>query len=289
MDYSKTMKETQKGKVVIAGAGPGDPELVTLKTVRYLQQADVILTDRLVSSVLLDEYANSKAEIIYVGKQCRRGASTPQSAINQLLVQYASAGKLVLRLKGGDVSIFSNILDELQTLTDNNIPYEIIPGISAALGAAAYSGIPLTARGFSTAVRFVTFYKSDVLTEAYWKELAQTDDTLVFYMSAETIEGVVSNLLAHSISPDKMLAVVEQATTPFQQVHVVSLPEFEKELKGKKIMSPSLIIIGKVVQLHEKFGWLTNSESNESYFEQVSAAIKNLITNQKESAYAGRA
>jgi uroporphyrin-III C-methyltransferase/precorrin-2 dehydrogenase/sirohydrochlorin ferrochelatase/uroporphyrin-III C-methyltransferase len=127
------------------------------------------------------------------------------------------------------------------------------------------------------------------LTEAYWKELAQTDDTLVFYMSAETIEGVVSNLLAHSISPDKMLAVVEQATTPFQQVHVVSLPEFEKELKGKKIMSPSLIIIGKVVQLHEKFGWLTNSESNESYFEQVSAAIKNLITNQKESAYAGRA
>jgi uroporphyrin-III C-methyltransferase/precorrin-2 dehydrogenase/sirohydrochlorin ferrochelatase/uroporphyrin-III C-methyltransferase len=289
MDYSKTMKETQKGKVVIAGAGPGDPELVTLKTVRYLQQADVILTDRLVSSVLLDEYANSKAEIIYVGKQCRRGASTPQSAINQLLVQYASAGKLVLRLKGGDVSIFSNILDELQTLTDNNIPYEIIPGISAALGAAAYSGIPLTARGFSTAVRFVTFYKSDVLTEAYWKELAQTDDTLVFYMSAETIEGVVSNLLAHSISPDKMLAVVEQATTPFQQVHVVSLPEFEKELKGKKIMSPSLIIIGKVVQLHEKFGWLTNSESNESYFEQVSAAIKNLIINQKESAYAGRA
>jgi uroporphyrin-III C-methyltransferase/precorrin-2 dehydrogenase/sirohydrochlorin ferrochelatase/uroporphyrin-III C-methyltransferase len=289
MDYSKTMKETQKGKVVIAGAGPGDPELVTLKTVRYLQQADVILTDRLVSSVLLDEYANSKAEIIYVGKQCRRGASTPQSAINQLLVQYASAGKLVLRLKGGDVSIFSNILDELQALTDNNIPYEIIPGISAALGAAAYSGIPLTARGFSTAVRFVTFYKSDVLTEAYWKELAQTDDTLVFYMSAETIEGVVSNLLAHSISPDKMLAVVEQATTPFQQVHVVSLPEFEKELKGKKIMSPSLIIIGKVVQLHEKFGWLTNSESNESYFEQVSAAIKNLITNQKESAYAGRA
>ena len=118
------MKQTQKGKVVIAGAGPGDPELITLKTLRYLQQADVILTDRLVSAVLLDEYANREAEIIYVGKQCRRGASTPQKTINQLLVHYAGEGKLVLRLKGGDVSIFSNILDELQTLTDYLSPQE---------------------------------------------------------------------------------------------------------------------------------------------------------------------
>ena len=108
-------------------------------------------------------------------------------------------------------------------------------------------------------------------------------------MSAETIEGVVSNLLAHSISPDKMLAVVEQATTPFQQVHVVSLLKFEKEMQEKKFISPSLIIVGKVVQLHEQFGWLANSKSNESYFEEVSAAVKNLIINQKESAYAGRA
>src|SRR6516165_10045670 len=110
------MKQIQKGKVVIAGAGPGDPELVTLKTLHYLQQADVILTDRLVSAVLLDEYANKQAEIIYAGKQCRRGASTPQKTINQLLVEYAQEGKLVLRLKGGDVSVFSNILDELQIL-----------------------------------------------------------------------------------------------------------------------------------------------------------------------------
>ena len=283
------MKQTQKGKVVIAGAGPGDPELITLKTLRYLQQADVILTDRLVSTALLDQYANAHAEIIYVGKQCRRGASTPQKIINQLLVHYADEGKLVLRLKGGDVSIFCNILDELQVLTEHLIPYEIVPGVSAALGAAAYSGIPLTARGFSNAVRFLTFYKSDVLSAEYWKELAQTDDTLVFYMSAETIDGVVANLVANGISKDKLLAVVEQATTPYQKVHVKSLYEFEFTLKGLSLASPSLIIIGKVVNLHEQFSWLPNNQSSELYFDQVSGSIKNLLTTQKESQYAGRA
>jgi len=206
-----------------------------------------------------------------------------------LLVEYANEGKIVLRLKGGDVSVFSNILDELEALIEHGIPYEVVPGISAALGAAACSGIPLTARGYSTAVRFLTFYKSDVLTSEYWKELAQTSDTLVFYMSSETIDGVVSNLVTHEISPDKLLAVVEQATTPYQKVHISSLYEFESNLKGIQLASPSLIIIGKVVNLHEQFSWLTNSESNELYFDQVSAAIKNLITPRKEKLYAGRA
>jgi uroporphyrin-III C-methyltransferase len=284
------MKQHQNlGKVVIAGAGPGDPELVTLKTVRYLQKAEVILTDRLVSAEILNEFANSKADIIYVGKQCRRGASTPQSTINQLLVQHAKAGRLVVRLKGGDVSIFSNILDELEVLVENEISYEIIPGITAGLGAAAYSGIPLTARGYSNAVRFLTFYKSDVISADYWNELANTNDTLVFYMSSETLDGVVANLLANNISNEKLLAVVEQATTPFQRVHVSSLENYESNLKGKEFASPSLVIIGKVVNLQEKLGWLPNSNTNESYFEQVSAAIKNLVTTQKESVYAGRA
>ena len=277
------------GKVIIAAAGPGDPHLITLKAVRYLQEADVILTDRLVSAEILDEFANKKAEIIYVGKQCRRGASTPQSTINQLLVQYARAGKLVVRLKGGDVSIFSNIFDELEILVQNGIPYEIVPGVTAALGAAAYSGIPLTARGYSNAVRFLTFYKADVFSADYWKELANTDDTLVFYMSSETLDSVVKNLISNNISKEKLLAIVEQATTPFQQVHVSSLYEFEVNLKSKKFISPSLVIIGKVVNLQEKFAWLQNSEIRESYFEQLSAAIKNLVTTQKESAYAGRA
>jgi len=149
------------GRVILAGAGCGDPELITVKAARYLQQADVVLTDRLVSDAILKEYVPATAEIIYVGKQCRRGFSTPQESINEMIRSYALEGKLVVRLKGGDVSLFSNILDELQVVTQYQIPYEIIPGITAATGAAAYAGIPLTARGYATAVRFLTLYKSD--------------------------------------------------------------------------------------------------------------------------------
>ena len=251
-----------KGKVIIAGAGPGDPELVTLKTLRYLQDADVVLTDRLVSDEILNCYVNPRAEIIYVGKQCRKGSSTPQATINELMVEYAANNKLVVRLKGGDVSVFSNVLDELETLVSNNIPYEIIPGVTAALGAAAYAGIPLTARGFSTAVRFVTYYKSDIVTDAYWKELAETTDTIVFYMSAETLGSVVSNLLRHDISDQKKLAVIGQATTPEQKVSIYDLKEFEEQ----DYISPTIAIIGKVVELGKKFSWLNNNESPKEYF-----------------------
>ncbi|MES1221516.1 MAG: uroporphyrinogen-III C-methyltransferase [Bacteroidota bacterium] len=261
------MQEEQKyGKVILAAAGPGDPELITAKAIRYLQQADVILTDRLVSDDILKNYANPGAEVIYVGKQCRRGFSTPQQTINELLVEYAAEGKLVVRLKGGDVSIFSNILDELEVLAANKIPYEIIPGVTAALGAAAYAGIPLTARGHSTAVRFLTYYKSDIVTEDYWKELANTSDTLVFYMSADTADAVVGNLLRFGISNDKKIAVIEQATTPLQNVHISEIYKYGEVLGGKKFISPSLIIIGKVVALHEQFSWINNTDTQDLYF-----------------------
>lgn len=275
------MSTNQTGKVILAGAGPGDPELLTIKAARYLQQADVVLTDRLVSEDILKAYVRPEVEIVYVGKQCRRGASTPQETINELLVEYAQNGKLVVRLKGGDVSVFSNILDELQALAAHRIPYEIIPGITAALGAAAYAGIPLTARDYSTAVRFLTYYKSDVVTEAYWKELAATNDTLVFYMSSETLEGVVANLTRNNIAADKLLAVVEQATTPLQNVYVSNIYEYNEQLKGKKFISPSLVIIGKVVGLHEQFGWLANSNSREDYFKPV-AKLFTTITDHTE-------
>jgi uroporphyrin-III C-methyltransferase len=260
------MKNKTNGKVILAGAGCGDPELITLKAVRYLQQADVVLTDRLVSKDILEQHVNKSAEIIYVGKQCRRGFSTPQQTINELIVQFAKEGKLVVRLKGGDASVFSNILDELEVLVTNNIPYEIIPGVSAAMGAAAYTGIPLTARGYSTAARLLTFYKSDVVTAAYWKELANTDDTLVFYMSSETLGGVVTNLLENNIAEDKLLAVIEQATTPMQNVHISTLKEYRDNLTGKTYTSPTLVIIGKVVALHEKFGWIKNVAKAGEYF-----------------------
>ena len=263
------MNQPTIGKVILAGAGCGDPELITVKAARYLQQADIVLTDRLVSKEILATYVSSAAEIIYVGKQCRRGFSTPQKSINELIVQFALEGKLVVRLKGGDASIFSNILDELEAIVAHQIPYEIIPGVSAAMGAAACAGIPLTARGYSTAVRLLTLYKSDVVTDDYWKELAITEDTLVFYMSSETLDTVVDNLVKNNISADKLLAVVEQATTPFQQVHTANLYQYHQSVKGKIYASPTLVIIGKVVALHEKYAWLQNALSSEEYFKPV--------------------
>lgn len=255
------------------GAGPGDPELLTIKAARWLQQAEVVLTDRLVSRQIIDEFVAPGTQVIAVGKQCRRGASTPQSTINALMVRYAEEGRLVVRLKGGDVSIFSNILDELQVLADRGIPYEIVPGVTAALGAAAYSGIPLTARHHSTAVRFLTCYKSDVVSEEYWKELARTDDTLVFYMSAETLGFVVKQLISKGIDPEKLLAVVEQATTPHQRVQVSSLYDYEVAFHQRPLASPSLIIIGKVVALHQQFRWVENSPHTDDYFQPVEGLL----------------
>jgi uroporphyrin-III C-methyltransferase/precorrin-2 dehydrogenase/sirohydrochlorin ferrochelatase/uroporphyrin-III C-methyltransferase len=277
-------EEKKYGKVILAAAGPGDPELITAKAIRYLQQADVVLTDRLVSDDILKNYVNPAAEVIYVGKQCRRGFSTPQQTINELIVEYALQGKFVVRLKGGDVSIFSNILDELEVLAANKIPYEIVPGVTAALGAAAYAGIPLTARGHSTAVRFLTYYKSDIVTDEYWKELAITSDTLVFYMSADTADAVVSNLIRFGISTDKLIAVIEQATTPVQNVHISEIHKYAGNLGGKKFISPSLIIIGKVVALHKQFTWLANNESPELYFKPGAFIAKE----EKEKKQAGR-
>ncbi len=271
------------GKVIIAGAGCGDPELITVKAARCLHSADVVLTDRLVSEDILKQYVGEKAEIIYVGKQCRRGFSTPQETINEMLVQFASEGKSVVRLKGGDVSVFSNILDELQVLTANKIPYEIIPGITAATGAAAYAGIPLTARGYSTAVRLLTFYKSDVVTAAYWKELANTNDTLVFYMSSETLDDIVTQLTDNHIGKDKLIAIIEQATTPLQQVHISSFNHYNDQLKGKRFISPSLVIIGKVVALQEQFAWLPDSNRQEYYFKPMGSLLNTNTNNAKKN------
>ena len=254
------------GKVILAGAGPGDPELVTVKTLRYLKEADVVITDRLVSPELFHGNIKEGAIVIDVGKHGgSRERSTSQQKINELLVEYALQGKLVLRLKGGDVSFFSNILDELEMLTRNHVPYEIIPGVTAGSGAAAYAGIPLTARGYSTSVRFLTCYNSEDIANEQWQDLATTDDTLVFYMTSGVLKSVVSHLLDQGISNDKELAVIEQATTPLQKVHVFKLDEFVSGVDGS-FASPTMVIIGRVVALHEQFKWLENGLSTDNYF-----------------------
>lgn len=256
-------------KVYLIGAGPGNPDLITVKAVKAIAKADVVLADRLVSPEILETYVNKDTELIYVGKECSKNASTPQSLINTLMVDYSLQNKTVVRLKGGDVSIFSNILDELQALKENHIPFEIIPGITAALGAAAYAGMPLTARGYSTSVRFLTYYKSEILTEDYWKELAATQDTLVFYMSKGNLADLVEKFIELNISNDKKIAVIEQATTPYQKVYTSSFGDFSKTLGDKAFVSPSLVVIGKVVNLHEEFSWLENAEQEGLYFKSV--------------------
>ena len=254
------------GKVILAGAGPGDPELLTIKTLRYLQRADVVIVDRLVSPDILRYYTRPDAEIIPVGKQNHSEVSTPQANINTLLVEHARAGRLVVRLKGGDVSIFSNVLDELQTLVRHRIPYELVPGITAALGAAAYAGIPLTAREHATSVRFLTGYRPATIDESYWKDLAQTADTLVFYMSSEPLDILIGNLVRHGIAEDRWVAVIEQATTPWQRVTTYPIHDYLAAAAGTNYASPTLIIIGKVAALHADFHWLPDNAGDALYF-----------------------
>jgi uroporphyrin-III C-methyltransferase len=256
----------EPGKVIFIGAGPGDPELLTIKALRWLQRADVIIADRLVSPEILSHYTTPSATIIHAGKQGGSDTSTPQAAINDLLVEHAAAGRLVIRLKGGDISIFSNILDELRSLVANGIGYELVPGITAALGAAAYAGIPLTARGYSTAVRLLTAWRQDLLDDQYWKALAQTDDTLVFYMSSAPIDELVSRLLENGIPEDRWISIIEQATTPKQQISNYPIHQYFAAAAGRSWQSPSLIIIGKVGALQPEFGWLPDTQSTSLYF-----------------------
>lgn len=256
-------------QVFLVGAGPGDPDLITVRAVKAIAKADVILCDRLVSPEIIERYAGKKAEIVYVGKECSKNASTPQSRINTLIVDYALQGKTVVRLKGGDISFFSNVLDELQVLKQHNIPFEIVPGITAASGAAAYAGMPLTARGYATSVRFLTYYKTEILSSDYWKELGSSEDTLVFYMSKGNLEGLVDQFLSVGKTEGKKIAVIEQATTPYQKVYTASLEDFHEKFGKKDFVSPSLVVIGKVVNLHEEFSWLKEPIQEGIYFKSV--------------------
>ncbi len=255
----------QTGKVIIAGAGPGDPDLLTLKAARYLQQADVILADRLVSRDILRDYAAPGAQILFVGKEGGSYASVSQRSINELLVTYARKSRLVVRLKGGDVAFFSNVLDELQTLKAHGIPYEIIPGITAASGASAYTGVPLTARGYADSVRFLTYFNKEDRPDDYWAELATTDDTLVFYMSGAGVPALARALAARGISEDKEVMIVAQATTPYQQVSLYRISELSG-LEEWKYLSPTLVVVGKVTVLHRQFGWRDNTVTDSRYF-----------------------
>lgn len=256
------MTESQKiGKVVIAGAGPGDAELITLKLQKRLIEADVVITDRLVNPDIISDHARKDALILFAGKQGYNDNSFSQEEVTELIIEHATQGKKVLRLKGGDVAFFSNVLDELNALIERNIPFEIIPGITAASGASAYSGIPLTAREHSQGVQILTYNPTSYYNPETWKHLANSSNTLVFYMAAKNICDLAELLLRYSKKPMTKLAVIEQATTIHQQVHITTLTDCAKDFAGKPFSSPSLVIIGDVVKLHDQFNWFNSTEA----------------------------
>jgi uroporphyrin-III C-methyltransferase len=261
----------KKNKVIIAGAGPGDAELITIKLQKRLGEADIIITDRLVNPAIIEVHASKNVEVILTGKQGYHDGSVSQEEINELIVRHALAGKKVLRLKGGDVAFFSNVLDELRCLTVNEIEFEIIPGITAASGASAYAGIPLTARGFSREVKILTLTQCKHYSSETWKQLANSTETLVFYMSSKHLEDLVELLLRYTRKPNTPLAVIEQATTIYQRVHVTTLKHCQKDLSGKDFSSPSLVIMGKVVNLYQQFNWFKAGEEGSVFNELITA------------------
>ncbi len=253
-------EENKIGFVTLAGAGPGDAELITLKLQKRLTEADVIITDRLVNPDIISSHARKDVIILFAGKQGYNDSSFSQEEVTALIVEHALKGKKILRLKGGDVAFFSNVLDELNALIKKNISFEIIPGITAASGASAYAGIPLTAREHSQGVQILTYNPTSYYNPETWKHLANTPNTLVFYMAAKNICDLAEILLRFAKRPLTKVAVIEQATTIHQQVHVTSLIDCAKDFAGKSFSSPSLVIIGDVVKLHDQFNWFNNTE-----------------------------
>jgi uroporphyrin-III C-methyltransferase len=254
-----------KGKLILAGAGPGDPELITLKLQKRLSVADVIITDRLVNPAIF-EHAPKDATIIFAGKQGYSDKSVLQEEINQLIIQHTTNGRVVVRLKGGDVAFFSNVLDELLTAVAAGLEVEIIPGITAASGASASTGIPLTARGYSRGVQFIAFNPTNFYSTDKWKSLAATTDTLVFYMAARNVIDLAELLLRYSKRPVTPLAVIEQATTPQQQVHITTLKNCADDFSGLEFSSPSLVVIGEVVNLYRELGFHKGNHAAGSVF-----------------------
>ncbi|KAB8143471.1 uroporphyrinogen-III C-methyltransferase [Chloroflexia bacterium SDU3-3] len=243
------------GFVSLVGAGPGDIELITVKGLRRLQQADVVLYDALSSPQLLEE-CRPDALLIAVGKRSGK-ISASQSAINQLLVAHGQAGRRVVRLKGGDPFVFGRGGEEAEALTAAGIPWEVVPGISSAIGVPAYAGIPVTHREAASSVTIVTGHEdpSRMETRMNWHALAQGADTLVFLMGLGSIAEIAAHLIAHGRPTDTPAAVISHGTTAAQQVVVGSLENIADAVQQAGVSTPAAIVVGEVVRLRERLAW----------------------------------
>lgn len=261
-----------KGEVYLVGGGPGDPDLLTFRALRLIQRSDVIVYDRLVSQAIVD-LAPPDARRIYVGKQ-RDNHALPQESINELLARLARDGHRVCRLKGGDPFIFGRGGEEIQTLADQGVPFQVVPGITAASGSASYAGIPLTHRDYSQACLFVTGHLKDGSMDLNWEMLAQPNQTVVVYMGLLGLAILCQRLIEHGVSPDMPAALVQQATTPQQRVLTGTLATLDQIAARARPKPPTLIIVGDVVKLHEKLAWFEPlpSEDDEQEKDPASAA-----------------
>ena len=253
--------ETGMGEVYLVGGGPGDPDLVTFRALRLMQQADVVVYDRLVASAVL-EMTRQDAERIYVGKERDKHAMR-QEEINQLLADLAKQGKRVVRLKGGDPFIFGRGGEEIDTLAEQGVPFQVVPGITAASGCATYSGIPLTHRDYAQSVTFVTGHLKDGSMNLNWQQLAQPNQTIVFYMGLKGLPVICEKLLEHGVSPDMPAALVQQGTTHQQRVFTGVLANLVEIVEKEQPKPPTLIIVGAVVKLHEKLSWYKTPEKSD--------------------------
>ncbi|MFK8049824.1 MAG: siroheme synthase CysG, partial [Halioglobus sp.] len=258
-DDLKKLEQGAPGEVFLIGAGPGDPDLMTFKAVRLLQSADVVLFDRLVSEPIL-ELSRRDAERIYVGK-ARADHAVPQKQINQLLVDLALQGKRVVRLKGGDPFIFGRGGEEIELLAKHNISFQVVPGITAASGAACYAGIPLTHRDHAQSVRFVTGHLQAGSTDHNWSQFQSTTETLVFYMGLAGLPIICEQLQLAGRCSETPIALVERGTLMEQRVLVGTLETMVSVVEREKPRAPTLIIVGDVVRLHEQLSWFGESSS----------------------------
>jgi len=241
------------GAVYLVGAGPGDPELLTMRAFRLIQSADVALYDHLVSQAVLD-LLPAAATRIYVGKQ-RANHALPQERINEMLVRLAREGKRVLRLKGGDPFLFGRGGEEIDTLSAEGVPFEIVPGITAALGVAAYAGIPLTHRDHAQACVFVTGHLKDGTMDLDWPALARPRQTIVVYMGLLGLPALCAGLVDHGLPADTPAAIVQQGTMREQRVVAGTLRTLAQQAAAAKLRAPTLIIVGEVVRLRERLNW----------------------------------
>ena len=255
LEQQLTNAKVQKlGEVYLVGAGPGDPDLLTFKALRLMQQADVVLYDRLVSTAVM-ELVRRDAELVYVGKKAG-GKSSRQSDINEQLVQLAKSGKRVCRLKGGDPFIFGRGGEEIETLSEYGIPFQVVPGITAASGCSTYSGIPLTHRDYSQSCRFVTAHLKDGTCDLPWSEFVAEQQTIVFYMVLSGAKNLSDKLIEHGMRKDMPIALIEKGTMPEQKIYISTLVELPQLISKEKVGAPSLLIVGEVVKLHEKLNWM---------------------------------